>query len=124
MTIRMVVQFSVAPENLAQFKKLTADMTTTVREKEGGRTLCYDFFAAGPGSSNFVLFEVYTDAEAFTTHFVNLGERAALAQQLFQIERMVVSGELPSALAQQLKTMVPGTYCYDQLVASGSAAPR
>lgn len=118
MTIRFTVQFTVAPENMSTFQELVREITTIVRDKERNRTLCYEFCALESGSRSFVLNEAYADADAFIAHFGNLGERAAVAQKVYQIERMIVSGKLPDAVARQLKAMGPHVYLYAEAVSS------
>src|SRR5271155_2174638 len=114
MTVRMVVQLSIAPEDLGEFKKLVTDITAMVRAKEKGRTLCYDFFSTTPGSLDFLLHEMYIDADAFAAHMGNLAEHMTVSQRIFKIDRMIVSGKLPSAMAQQLKSMGPSTFLYTE----------
>jgi quinol monooxygenase YgiN len=115
MTIQVMVQLSIAPENLAKFQEFVADATAMVRAKEAGRTLTYDFLAAGPGSLSFLVHEAYADADAFATHMGNLGaQRMAIARKIFIVERMIVSGALPEPLVQQLKSMGSSTYVYGE----------
>ena len=116
MTVRMVVQLSIESENLGQFKKFVTDITTMARTREQGRTLSYDFFSTTPGSLDFLLHEMYVDVDAFVAHMGNLGEHMAVAQKIFKIERMIVSGKLPSALVQQLKSMGASTFVYSEPV--------
>jgi quinol monooxygenase YgiN len=103
MTVQIVAQGTVAAADAAKFRKIIAEATAIVREKERGRTLAYDFFTSDSGDLNCLIHERYTDADALVMHLQNLGEKLTAITEFFKVDRMLISGPLPAQLLGQFK---------------------
>lgn len=65
MAVAVIAKLKVAPGKEAEFERTMLDLAAEVREKEAGNqlyTLCKD------EQGNYVMMELYSDAEALKTH--------------------------------------------------------
>jgi quinol monooxygenase YgiN len=105
MTVRIVALGTVKPENLNAFKDHIALVTGVVREKEAAGTLVYDFLSAGADEGEWIIHEAYADAAALLAHLQNLGENLTKIGDVFTVNSVLLSGEVPAELVEQFKAM-------------------
>lgn len=105
MTVRIVAQGTVAAADVPKFRKFVTEVTAAVRAKERGRTLSYDFYTAGSGELQCLIHESYADANALITHLQNLGAQLAAVAGFLEVERMIISGNVPAPLVEQFKAL-------------------
>jgi len=104
--IRMVVEFTVKPENLAAFKRLVEQAVTLVTRNETD-ALSYECFFNEDESICTVL-EVYRDVQAVNAHMANVGPTLNEMAAVAPMTTLRVFGAVPDAM-KPLATSVGGT---------------
>lgn len=110
MVLRVLARSTVAMENFESFRVLVKDVTASVREKEAGKTLTYDFYLADNNQeNNCAIHEAFTDADAMVQHLKNLGPYISRFQALIKTNELHFFGAVPQALLDQMKAVAPVT---------------
>ena len=100
-TIQGIARFKIQPENLKEFKRLSAECVRLAREKDSG-TLRYELFF-NDDQTECIVHEEYVDSESLIRHFQNMGDNAA---ELFAITE--ISGEIWGDPSPELRESLKG----------------
>jgi quinol monooxygenase YgiN len=102
--IRKVVEVSIFPEKLDEFKEVATAFVERVRQLEPG-TLSYEWYLNEDGSKCLIL-EWYRDSEALMAHLANIRDLYEPLFAVSEITRLEVFGHASAALRE---AHLPGT---------------
>jgi len=98
-----IARFTIAEDNLEEFKRLAAQCVEIVRAQDIGTTLQYDLYF-NDDESECLVHERYRDSEALVEHAAHLGD---LVQAI--LETGSVSGELLGEPSAELRAKLAGS---------------
>ena len=105
MPIRICAEMTCAADQRAAFNDFVSRASAMVAEKEAGRTLQYEFYAADGEDIRFAVNEAYADMQAMVSHFENLGPLMQVVNDIFSIERLAICGPVAPEMVEQIKGM-------------------
>jgi len=98
-----IARFTIAEDNLEEFKRLAAQCVEIVRAQDIGTTLQYDLYF-NDDESECLVHERYRDSEALVEHAAHLGDLV-----LAILETGSVSGELLGEPSAELRAKLAGS---------------